>query len=369
MLCRYLWVVTICLLSDTLPLRLIWFGAAFNLVGGGAMVAESLFCIILSDITPRDKLANIFFYVNAFGFTTRMVGPIICASLMKRDIWAPVWLAVALQAIGFLVSLALPETLGTAPEDTGHNATSTAERSNDHTAQEEAEDEQTPSLQTDNSIFAEILSSLRHLAFIFADWRMAVLAGLYPVRMMMSALLDMLPRYISYRYQWSLADATFLYSLQALGAAVCLFAILPVVSNYLSDRLELSAVQKIVVLARVSIGFCALGIILEGIAPSIALLICALFVGTLGSGIGATLRALAGALIEQKDNGKVFTGLSVAETMSQMVAYPAVTGLYNIGISKGRGAWLGLPFDVTGVILGITAICMCFLKFETSPRL
>ena len=44
------------LLSDTLPLRLVWLGSVFNLFGGGTMVAESLFCVIILDVTPREKL-------------------------------------------------------------------------------------------------------------------------------------------------------------------------------------------------------------------------------------------------------------------------------------------------------------------------
>lgn len=76
LLCKYLWVASICeyfrrcpgrdsylvagLLSDTVSLKFVWLGSATNLVGGGAMVTESLFFIMLSDITPRDKLFVIY---------------------------------------------------------------------------------------------------------------------------------------------------------------------------------------------------------------------------------------------------------------------------------------------------------------------
>ena len=309
--------------------------------------------------------ANLFFYIQAFGYSTRIVGPIICASLMQRNTWAPVWLSVALQAFGVLASLTMPETLGAATKDSRDNATSTADYSNNETAQE---NDTSLGNKTDMSIIDEILLALRHLIQIFGDWRMLFLATIYPVRMMINALLDLLPRYISYRYQWSLANATYLYSLQALGAAVCLSAILPTVSDYLGKRFELSAVQKSVVLARTGFGFVALSLVLQGVAPNVPILICALAVGALGSGSAAALRALAGSLIDQKDNGKVFTGLAVAETISQMLAYPAISGLYNVGIGKGGGAWLGLPFDVTGLILILTTVVMCLSKFEGSSR-
>ncbi len=49
-------MMAIGLLSDSVPLRAIWYGSVFNLFGGGVMVAESLFCVILSDVTPRENL-------------------------------------------------------------------------------------------------------------------------------------------------------------------------------------------------------------------------------------------------------------------------------------------------------------------------
>lgn len=196
---------------------------------------------------------------------------------------------------------------------------------------------------------------------------MAVLAGLYPVRMMYTALVDLLPRYISYRYHWSLANATYLLSLQALGSTLCLLIILPIISDHLGKSFKLSAVQKNVVLARLSLGIVGLGLLLQGLAPTIPTLICGLLFGTFGVAAGAALRALAGSLIDHKDNGKVFTGLAVAETVSMMAAFPAVAGLYNAGIGKGGGAWLGIPFDITGLIFGLCTVVMYFLKFETSP--
>jgi MFS family permease len=133
---------------------------------------------------------------------------------------------------------------------------------------------------------------------------MAVLAGLYPVRMMYAALLDLLPRYISYRYHWSFASATYLLSLQALGSTICLFVLLPIISDQLEKSFELGAVRKNVVLARLSLGILSLGLFCQGLAPTIPILICGLLVGTLGVGAGAALRALAGSLTDQKDNGK-----------------------------------------------------------------
>jgi hypothetical protein len=109
-------------------------------------------------------------------------------------------------------------------------------------------------------------------------------------------------------------------------------------------------------------------LLLEGLALTILALICGLLVGTLGASAPFALCALAGSLIGRKDTRKVFTGLAVAETLSTMAAYPTVAGLYKAGIGKGGGAWLWMLFDITGLILGVSTVVMCLLKFRCSSK-
>jgi hypothetical protein len=307
--------------------------------------------------------ANIFFAATAIGSATGVVGPIICASLMRKSIWYPIWLGLALQIFSVVGAFALPETLARSEtSQTDQNLPRATPSQHDPSPNVSP-----PFTKTTNKIYAELVASVNALTIVFGDWKMGVMAGLYPVRMMYTALMDLLPRYISYRYHWSFANATYLLSLQALGATFCLLILLPIVSDNLGKSFELGAVQKNVVLARLSLGILSVSLFLEGLAPTIPILICGLLIGTLGAGASSALRALAGSLIDHKDTGKVFTGLAVAETLSMMAAYPTAAGLYNAGIGKGGGAWLGMPFDITGLILGVTTVIMCRLKFGTAP--
>jgi len=363
-LCRYSWVAAVCFFANSSSIRLVWLGTMFNFVSGGNIVAESLFCTILSDITPRQLLANAFFAANAVGTAASVVGPIMCASLMRKNIWYPIWLGLALQTVSVLAALALPETL-TGPDSAQRDRSKAPDTACLH---DSSTDVARAPPEIKNSVYLEMATSVKALSIIFGDWRMAALAGLYPVRMMYHALQDLLPRYISYRYKWSFASATYLFSLQALGTTLCLFILLPFVSDHLDKGFKLGAIQKNVVLARLSLGMLSLGLLLQGLAPSISTLICGLLVGTLGAGVSSVLRALAGSLVDHKDNGKVFSGLAVAETISWMAAFPAVAGMYNAGIQKGGGAWLGMPFDITGIVLGLSAVVLCFLKFGTSSQ-
>jgi hypothetical protein len=282
---------------------------------------------------------------------------------MRKSIWYPIWLGLALQIFSVVGAFALPETLARSEtSQIGQNPPPATPSQHDPSPNVPP-----PFTKTTNKIHAELVASVNALTIIFGDWKIGVMAGLYPIRMMCMALSDLLPRYISYRYHWSFANATYLLSLQALGATFCLLILLPIIFDNLEKSLELGAVQKNVVLARLSLGILSVSLFLEGLAPTIPMLICGLLVGTLGAGASSALRALASSLIDHKDTGKVFAGLAVAETLSMMAAYPTVAGLYNAGIGKGGGAWLGMPFDITGLILGVSTVVMCLLKFGTAP--
>lgn len=68
--------------------------------------------------------------------------------------------------------------------------------------------------------------------------------------------------------------------------------------------------------------------------------------------------------MEPEDTGKIFTGLTIVDTLSGMAAGPIIAGLYKVGIERGGGAWLGLPFDVTALVKGALTIIMSMIRFE-----
>jgi hypothetical protein len=138
-------------------------------------------------LTILDR-AKIFFFFTAVGSATNVVGPIICASLMRQNIWYPIWLALALQGATISAAFALPETLNGSENSTcDRSAAASIVSEGDSFASVSP-----PPAKTASYIYTEVVASVKALAIIFGDWRMAVLAGLYPVRMMYVALLDLL---------------------------------------------------------------------------------------------------------------------------------------------------------------------------------
>ncbi|TGO88791.1 hypothetical protein BPOR_0141g00020 [Botrytis porri] len=57
----YLWNIVVMWFWNTLPLRLIWLGPIFTIIGGGPSVGSMAFFAIASDITPEAKR---YFYIR-----------------------------------------------------------------------------------------------------------------------------------------------------------------------------------------------------------------------------------------------------------------------------------------------------------------
>jgi len=193
-------------------------------------------------------------------------------------------------------------------------------------------------------------------------------ALMYPFKMVHFALDDLVQRYVSDRYGWTLADATLLYSIQAVSTTLMLLVILPFMSDQIDRWYSLSVLQRNVVLTRTSLVILAFAYLAIGLAPNIPTMIIGLFVETLATGLPSAMRALAAALVAHEDKGRVYSVLAVAETLSAIVAYPVTAQLFNIGLAKGGGAWLGLPYDVIALGAAMAFGVMCLLRFERRMR-
>lgn len=271
---------------------------------------------------------------------------------MQINPWLAISVGLTLQALCVPIAFSIPETLA-------WNAESEALHRNVH------DKELSPNMgETIHSIIRAGRLALHDFKIIWTNWQFIFLIGLCPFRIMMGALSDLLQRYVSNRYGWTLANSTFLSSFQGMVSSLVLFLLLPYVTDRLEKKFDLSAVQKNVVISRISLCLLALGYTIQGLAPTVSLLILGLLTESLGLGLGPALRALTGALIERQYNARMYSLIAITETWARMLVYPTVSFIFNAGLEKG-GIWLGLQFDITAAIALLALVPMCMLKFES----
>ncbi|KEF60773.1 uncharacterized protein A1O9_02335 [Exophiala aquamarina CBS 119918] len=346
------WAAAVAWFGGSIPLEAIWLGSIFTFFGGGAVGAELLMVCVLTDISTKESLTVAFFRVTSMGYFAKVIGPVIAATLMRYNPWLAIYIGLAFLFGTSILMTTFPETLASRIElevDGDEQPTS-------------------PTSRILKTTWKDTRESLKEMMKTWTDYRLLFVALTYPFRMVCYALGDLIQRYVSDRYHWTLADATLLYSIQAISSAAMLFILLPLVSAQIDQRYSWSVIQKNVVLSRVSLLILVFAYAVIGLAPTAPIMIVGLLIETLATGLPATMRALASALVEGEDKGRVFSVLAVVETLSAMVAYPFSAAFFNLGLEKGGGVWLGLPYDVISIGAAISFLIMCLLRFERRIR-
>lgn len=342
------WNAFISYFGGQIPLHFVWFGALITAFGGGGMVGDMILMCMFSDISPSDKLTAVFLRVTAFEAVGRVLGPTIAASLMQWNAWWAICTGLAFILLGVLLTLTVPETLQTSEQE-GSEST------------EESTPVQSWGLP---SKWENIQQSMRELVRIWSDWRLIFVGLTYPFRSICFALDDLVQRYVSNRYGWTLADATFTYSIEAVGSGIMLFTILPMISTALDRRTTWSVIHKNALMSRASLLVLTISFLVIGLAPTVPILIVGLLIETISVGLPAALRALAAGLVPDEDHGRVFSMLAALETINMMVAFPVSAKIFNIGLEKGGGTWLGLPYDILAGVSFLAFLTMCATRFE-----
>ncbi|MCJ1400764.1 hypothetical protein MMC11_003972 [Xylographa trunciseda] len=374
---RSCWIYLILYFPNFFPIKLIWLEAALGIFGGGSMVATALIFVIVSDVTPSSQTASTFFRLGASNFLCFLVAPPLAARLMEISPWIPLSLGLVLQAVAIPVTMALPETLGfrkpidPTPPTPKRFSTNDEKTERPMTATE-------PSMRLSHGSFSDtarsvLASFMVNSAFLFKDWRILFFGVTYPIRMLASPLGSLLLQYVSKRYQWTLARVTYISSFEAGVSMIALLFLFPSLSSYLLKKKGLNVSRKDLMLARIGVTATAVGIMLTGFAPTIFILFVGMGISSLGSGAGSATRALLTSYVQQNEVARLYTALSIVETLGLTAGGPVVAGLFKMGMENVKSgkygdAWLGLPYFLVGILLSLVAALMWMLRLADAPR-
>ncbi|MCJ1322470.1 hypothetical protein MMC15_007819 [Xylographa vitiligo] len=361
------------------PIKLIWLEASLGIFGGGSMVATAMLFVIISDVTPSSQTASTFFRLGAANFLCFLVAPPLAARLMEISPWIPLSIGLVLQAVAIPVTMALPETLGfRKPIDPTPPTPKRFSTNNEKTEAERPMTATEPSMRLSNGSISDTVRSVLasfivNSAFLFKDWRILFFGVTYPIRMLASPLGSLLLQYVSKRYQWTLARVTYISSFEAGVSMIALLFLFPSLSTYLLKKKGLNVSRKDLMLARIGVSATAIGITLTGFAPTIFVLFIAMGISSVGSGAGSATRALLTSYVQQNEVARLYTALSIVETLGLTAGGPVVAGLFKVGMENVKSgkygdAWLGLPYLLVGILLGLVAALMWMLRLADVPR-
>jgi hypothetical protein len=129
-------------LSAKVPVEVVWLAAIFYFICGGQHFFFSMYFIMAVDMvedserwvptkSTRDTSltrarSNVLCLIYGLGHLSSLLWPPMGAVLMRRNLWAPFWVSVALIFFRYIVILAIPETRKSAPRPSMEHPNGTA---------------------------------------------------------------------------------------------------------------------------------------------------------------------------------------------------------------------------------------------------
>ncbi|KUJ11846.1 MFS general substrate transporter [Mollisia scopiformis] len=349
-----IWQMCVMWFWKTLPLRLVWLGPIFILIGGGETVAAMVFYAIACDITPEANRANVFLLGASAGMVAEVIAPSVSAWLMKSSNWISMIIGVSILTFGTLLIFLIPETLHMRPRASNPSHLTPSPSNPD--LQSDSPDSKKTSIMT--AIKTEFATSLRSLSSslqILSSTPIIILLCTFTVQPFTRQSVDLSLRYVSTRFHIPLRLSSLLLSLRAGVNILLLLAILPLLSYVLTKRFSFTSPRKDLFLARLSILFLTFGILIIAASPTLPLTIIGMSIFTLGTGYIALIRSLITTLVHQQHIAQLYAQVAVVETVGALVSGPSLAKLYMVGL-KMKGPWVGLPFFGVGVICLLGAV-------------
>ena len=337
---------------ESLPLQLTWFSSAFMLIGGGAFVALAIALTMISDVAPAEKRTTIFLYLTACVLVAEMVAPMMASKLMEYGDWLPLLLALTAQALGFIVSLLLPETLHM--------------RDTEESKESDNQNTQVQPVASDFSVRSQLRNFQAALSFLSGDWTVTMVVFTFLANRLGRQSIALLVRYASKRYNWEIKKAAYLLSFRAAANLVAISVVLPLINFALLKKLRFPAYRADMWIACGSITLTVVSFFFMSISVYPALLVFGLLVYNMGTGYPAAMRSISIHVVGGQSSpnvGKLMSTIAMAEAFGAMIGGPLLNELFQVGIGLG-GTWLGLPFLGSAIIFAL----MAFVTFSINVK-
>ncbi|KAI7238202.1 hypothetical protein KC330_g2675 [Hortaea werneckii] len=351
-LLKFLWIQMVTWFWQAFDIHMTWLSALHALLGGGSPVASSLFFVVLSDIVPQDHRASTFLRVGASELAAKVVIPPISASLMTINPWIPSLIGTGLMLICFLTFGFVPETLNyyqPAERPSTSHCTSTSTETTQHPKPSPSHTQPTHHSTPTNPLNRLLHSLHTATAFLTHDSRIPLLILPFIGHSLIAQTSQLLLQYTSKRYHLTFSQATLLTTILNAVKVLLLFALLPYASTLALRHFRLSAQRKDLYLARASQGFVLVGWTLVGLSPNLVCVVVSLVVAALGQSTYLLIRSFLTSLVPADQIARVYSIVSLVDTVGAMLGSPLLAGLFGRGLALG-GGWVGLPFYFLGVI-------------------
>ncbi|KAM0720139.1 hypothetical protein Q7P37_004275 [Cladosporium fusiforme] len=342
---RTVWIQIVYWFWQSFDVRWVWASSLHGLMAGSGPVVSALLFVIVADVTPEEDRSRIFLRIGGVNLLSTVTMPLLSAWLMLYTPWIPSMIGTILQSCATVVIVAMPETLNYRQSASPIPTTPPTEV--------EQTPLETPPLNLPQPWLHELNNAT---SFLWADWRVPALVATFFIHLMLADSGPLQLQYVSTRYHLTFSEATTRLTIRAVANIALFFIVLPAISKLLRERWNLSGLRADLWMSRVSMACWALGLLLFGVAPTIATAAVGMGVMALGYGSMFLIRSFLTPLVPAHNVARLYSAISVVDTIGGMLGGPFLASLFNRGLEVG-GFAVGLPF----YFLGLACVCITVL--------
>ncbi|PTB47737.1 hypothetical protein M431DRAFT_21838 [Trichoderma harzianum CBS 226.95] len=351
-----LWMRMVLWFSNVFPIRAVWFGGLWQIIGAGAASLSSISHVMVADVCPSDQRTTAFSQLQSAIMIAQFIFVPVGGTLVSIDPWIPMMISSVATALAFLGALIfLPETLPLAERD----SSSTNVIDNHH-------GDQISPTGTKHGFQIRrtnlVAGSAAMMKWVKQNSRLVVvIVCFFPWSIGQQASGTLLLQYASKRLNWSLGKASYLVSLGA-GINLVVHAVgIPALSTVLLWRLKLHEIAKDKRIAQISGFFLVLGTSIIFTAGSWTILVLGQVVYSMGLAFSVPARSIVTSMVEKRHLAALYTTISVLLYGGMLTGGPLFAGAFGWGLRLG-GLWVGMPYLIS---------CGCFalalLAVSTAP--
>ncbi|KAL3468899.1 major facilitator superfamily domain-containing protein [Aspergillus californicus] len=355
-----------------LPIEAIIAGPFITLFGGGDCVLMSTVLVYLTDMVgDSSRRTSYIAYVSSLSYIFSLCAPVLAAATMSVNIWLPLHLGLTMLVGSLLIIAFLPQ----AQPDLLRRPSSSAEDVTEETPllrELQPPDHRDVSQERETSRFRKAWSACRtitRLIFIRIDFTYLIVITL--LLAVASSSTELLPLYLSKRYNKTFAQVGYLISIKASVNAFLLVVVIGVGLKAWLQKHPHTQVDVDFIALKTSLLISAFGSLCLGLAAELWFGIIAIIIYGFGTAAGVFVLTLAKSPLVAPDDGesgRKYSILVMARTIGQLVGTPAMTALWVSTLASG-GSQLGLPYLVSSFLyLAILSVAWVAHKRWKSSR-
>ncbi|KAH8668573.1 major facilitator superfamily domain-containing protein [Xylariales sp. PMI_506] len=348
-----------CLMSDVWPRLVYWFtnifpirtsclGGLFYVVGGGGNMIGALQFVIISDVCPAQLRATAFAWTQSALLLAQFVFTPVGGSLISVNPWIPMFMSSGAMVLALLVTMFfLPETL---PLEARKRAESPslllAEGNHGANYRDQLRDKLANLAKSSLWLARNMKISLILLCVFF-----------FTIGQQENS--SLLLQYAYKRFDWSLGEASYLFSISACTTFVVLILLIPAASSFLRQRLNLHEAAKDKLIAQISGSCLTLGSGLIFLAASGTYLVIGQLLVSLGLAFSVMAKSVVTSMVDQLHLATVFTALSVMTSLGSLIGAALLAYAFKEGMKLG-GIWIGSPFLIATICFALALSAISF---------